>query len=100
MVLNLSKMTVLDKKIKKKIFLTPANGKNQDGARFRTIILFFGSSSVIIYFSHILPSNFLKELVLGTIVVKFDGGRSNSLVVMAILRSREGARMPKFGPKN
>ena len=32
--------------------------------------------------------------------MKFDGGRSNSLGVMAILRSREGARRPKFGPKN
>ena len=96
--LNLSKMTFSDKKIKKNNFLTPANAKNQDGTRFRTKILFFGSSSVTIDFSHILPSTFLKELVLGSIVVKFDGGRSNSLGVMAILKSRTGARAPKFGP--
>ena len=98
--LNLSKMTFSDKKIKKNNFLTSANAKNQDGARFRTKILFFGSNSETIDFSHILPSTFLKELVLGSIVVKFDGGRSNSLGVMAILRSREGARTPKFGQKN
>ena len=100
MVLNLYKMTVSDKKIEKKYFLTSANAKNQDGACFRTKILFFGSNSETIDFSHILPSTFLKELVLGSIVVKFDGGRSNSLGVMAILRSREGARTPKFCPKN
>ena len=32
-------------------------------------------------------------------MVKFDGGGSNSLVVMAILRWT-GARTPKFGPKS
>ena len=87
-------------KNEKNNFLPPANATNQDGASFLTKILFFASSSVIIDFSHILPLTFLKELVLGSIVVKFHGGRSNSLGVMAILRSREGARTPKFGPKN
>ena len=86
MVLNLSKMTVSDKKIEKNNFLTPANTKNQDGARFRTKIWFYGSSSLTFDVSHILPSTFLNELVLGGIVVKFDGGRSNSFGVMAIFR--------------
>ena len=71
--LNLSKITFLDIKIEKNNFLTPANAKNQDGTCFLTKILFFGFSSVTIDFCHILPPTLLKELVLVSIVVKFDG---------------------------
>ena len=46
------------------------------------------------------PVDFLLELVKGSILVKFDACESNSLGVMAVFRSRVGARTPKSGRKN